>query len=87
MSDSLASDYLNAPNPETEGRLSRTYTFRYGGGGPDIDDYWYDEDVITVYEGDKCPECNIGVMTVSKRNRLYCSNLCWLEEEQENVSR
>ena len=58
--------------------ITRTYIQRYGGCGSIADDMWYDEEIITVKEGDTCPECGEGVMKVSKRDKLYCSEICWV---------
>ena len=60
---------------------SRTYIRRYGSCGSDNDMY-YDEEEFTLYEGDTCPQCEEGKLKVSKRNKLYCSKLCWLPEEK-----
>lgn len=64
-------------------KLSRTYIFRHGGWGACDDEPWYDEAEITVHEGDECPVCGKGVMKVSRNNRLYCSEICWKENEDE----
>jgi hypothetical protein len=64
---------------------SRTYTIQYG-GGTCPDDFYYDEDELTVFEGDTCPQCNNGKMQISSRNKLYCSKLCWLNGEQDDNS-
>ncbi len=57
-------------------RISRTYTIQYGGGLMH-DDPFYDEEEVTVYEGDTCPECGRGKLKVSKKGNLYCSEICW----------
>lgn len=56
---------------------SRTYLRRHGGFADD--EPWYDE--FTLYEGDTCPQCEEGKLKLSKRNKLYCSELCWLDAE------
>ncbi len=61
--------------------ITRDYVFR-SGGGCCPDDYWYDEEIVTVKEGDTCPECKEGVMKVSRNNKLYCSKICWKKEEE-----
>ncbi len=60
--------------------ITRKHLKRYGGGST-AEDMWYDKEIITVKEGDKCPECEKGIMKVSKRNKLYCSEICWKAEE------
>jgi hypothetical protein len=63
-------------------KLSRTYKFSQG-GGVDADDIWYDEWEEVKYEGDTCPECNLGKLKVSRNNKLYCDALCWLEDNDD----
>ena len=65
-------------------KISRTYKFAIG-GGYDSDDMWYEEWEETKFEGDTCPQCRDGILKVSKNNKLYCSELCWLEEEPETA--
>jgi len=60
----------------TNDRISKTYIKRYG-GGDDGYDMWYEEDEITVFEGERCPECDNGIMKVSSKGNLYCSKICW----------
>ena len=60
------------------GKISRTYKFADGGLGWGTDDMWYDEWEETFYEGDTCPQCNKGKLKVSRNNKLYCSETCWL---------
>lgn len=62
--------------------ICRNYVVEYGGWGLGDDEPWYDCDVITKYEGDRCPECGQGRLRVSARNKLYCSALCWLDKEE-----
>ena len=61
-------------------QLTRDYIKRYGGGST-AEDMWYDEEIITVKEGDTCPECGKGKMKVSKKGNLYCSEICWEEKD------
>ena len=58
-------------------KISRDYIKRHGGFGCG-DEPWYDEEVLTLYEGDVCPQCEEGKLIVSKNNKLYCSAVCWL---------
>lgn len=60
--------------------VTRTYTMRTGGWGACDDEPWYDEYEVTVKEGDECPVCNKGVMKLSRRSNLYCSEICWEDE-------
>ena len=63
--------------------ISKTYIKRYGGGMTcDPDSLWYDEKKITVYAGDKCPQCHKGIMKVSKKGNLYCSEICWEQDDE-----
>ena len=55
---------------------------RWGGAGYSAEDFWYDEEEITVFEGDTCPQCNDGKMKISRNNKLYCSAICWIDEEE-----
>ena len=34
-------------------------------------------------EGDDCPKCGIGTLVVSSGGNLYCSEICWKEDETE----
>lgn len=61
---------------------SRTYIIRYGSYGFTNDDMYYDEEEFTLYEGDTCPQCKEGKLKVSQRNKLYCSELCWLPKPE-----
>ena len=63
--------------------ITRDFIRRYGGGNVADGEIWYDEEVITVKEGDKCPECGKGIMKVSKRDKLYCSEICWEQTNKE----
>ncbi len=65
-------------------RPSRDYIARYGGWGWDSEP-WYDEEILTVHLGDKCPECHVGEMKLSKNNKLYCSEICWVDEEDDDA--
>jgi hypothetical protein len=59
-----------------DSELAKTYIRRFGGGST-AEDIWYDEEEIMVKKGDICPQCSKGVMNVSKKGNLYCSNICW----------
>ena len=72
-----------ATKPIMKEKISRTYIIRTGGGF-DADDIWYDEDEITCYEGDECPQCNKGVLKVSRNRKLYCSEICWEKDDNES---
>jgi len=65
-------------------KLSRKYKV-CSGGGSCPDDFWYEEDEIVLYEGDVCPECNDGKLKVSRRGKLYCSKLCWLKDDENQL--
>ena len=65
-------------------KLSRTYKFATG-GGYDASDMWYEEWEETFYEGDTCPQCKEGKLKVSRNNKLYCSAICWIDEEDEDI--
>lgn len=60
-------------------KITRDYIIRTGGGGGGYD-YYYDEEVLTVEEGDTCPDCGVGTMLVSAKENLYCSKICWEED-------
>ena len=36
----------------------------------------------TFYEGDLCPQCEKGKLKVSRNNKLYCSEVCWLPKSR-----
>lgn len=61
-------------------RPSRTYFVEYGGMFG-FEEPWYDYDEVTLYEGDRCPDCAIGTLVISKQNKLYCNKFCWVDDE------
>ena len=51
---------------------------QFGGWAISDDEPWYD--YYELYEGDTCPDCNTGILVVSKQANLYCSKMCWLDD-------